>query len=127
MKRLRLWLVCLAAGAVWLAPPAWALELKGKEAQGNGQKNAVLGRTAGSAVMRKLQVEIPEKLWDALSLYSERNRTSINEAVDRALSDLLAGGAVRRGRGGAAPDIDDDDTVFQASTTTALVQGVYRG
>lgn len=78
-------------------------------------------------IMKKLEIEIPDSLWRALEKYLQRSGASAGDVVCRAVSDyLMVSGSPLPPRAGAAERIDKG-TVFQASATAALVEGVYRG
>ncbi|UBF28643.1 acetolactate decarboxylase [Kovacikia minuta CCNUW1] len=62
--------------------------------------------------MPKLQCPISQSLWDALNLHSRRTGESIAHTVQRALSDALQ---------------VEQHTLFQVSTSGALVEGLYQG
>lgn len=63
-------------------------------------------------VTPRLNCDVSESVWDALRAESERTGDSIARVVDRSLSSGLG---------------LDRHSLFQVSTTTALVEGVFRG
>ncbi len=62
--------------------------------------------------MPKLTIDVYQSLFDALQAHSSQTGEPVGHIVTRALSDALG---------------LDHATLFQVSTTGALVQGVYRG
>src|SRR5262249_5056662 len=62
--------------------------------------------------MPKLTIDLYQSLYDALLAHAARSGEPVAHLVTRALSDALG---------------LDHATLFQVSTTGALVQGVYRG
>lgn len=60
----------------------------------------------------RLDCDVSESVWEALRAESERTGDSISRVVDRNLSSALG---------------LDRHSLFQVSTTTALVEGVFRG
>ncbi len=62
--------------------------------------------------MHKIEVEISDFLWDALRRQVEFGSQSQDQLVSQALAQYFENSA---------------DTLFQVSTTGALVEGVYRG
>lgn len=62
---------------------------------------------------RRLETTIPDALWHALQARAEATGNSIDEVVQRALSDGL--------------DLHHHHGVFQVSTSGALVDGLYQG
>lgn len=62
--------------------------------------------------MPKLECDISQSLWNALNIYQQRTGESINHIVQRALGDALQ---------------IDHHTLFQVSTSGALVEGLYQG
>ena len=62
--------------------------------------------------MPELKVTVSSRLWRALQDYAAANEEPLEEIVGKALSDYLQVG---------------HSTVYQVSTSTALVEGVYQG
>ncbi|MBV8887424.1 MAG: acetolactate decarboxylase [Chroococcidiopsidaceae cyanobacterium CP_BM_RX_35] len=62
--------------------------------------------------MPKLECTISQSLWDALNTYQQITGESIAHIVQRALGDLLQ---------------VEQHTLFQVSTSGALVEGLYQG
>ena len=71
-----------------------------------------MARCVGSSRGSRLMCDVSEIVWRALLDESERSGESLSTVVDRAL--------------GAAFDLDRH-SLFQVSTSNALVQGVFRG
>src|SRR5215813_9986135 len=62
--------------------------------------------------MGRLEVTIPQGLWRALVDHADRTREPLAHIVSRALADYLQ---------------VSHHTLYQVSTATALVEGIYRG
>jgi acetolactate decarboxylase len=63
-------------------------------------------------MMHKLEIEISDFLWDALRRQVEFGAQSRDQIISQALAQFFQNSA---------------DTIFQVSTSSALVEGVYRG
>ncbi len=62
--------------------------------------------------MHKIEVEISDFLWDSLRRQVEFKENSQSQIVSQALAQFFQ---------------NDPDTIFQVSTSIALVEGIYRG
>ncbi len=62
--------------------------------------------------MPKLECDISQSLWDALNVHQQTTGESVAHIVQRALGDALQ---------------VDQHTLFQVSTSGALVEGLYQG
>jgi len=62
--------------------------------------------------MHKIEIEISDFLWDSLRRQVEFGEKSQSQIVSQALAQFFQ---------------NDPDTIFQVSTSSALVEGIYRG